>query len=135
MNKCSQRRVTRGFSLIIDDSVHRKSGNFRDGVGRQYIGEIGNTDNGIVVVTTHLYDGSKSLPLHIELYHQADSLPKGKQDPLFENKPELGIKLIHLTLRRGYQPGIVIIDAGYGHNTSFLLKDGKSEFKVFRRIS
>ena len=48
MNKCSQRRITRGFSLIIDDSVHRKRGNFRDGVGRQYnIGEIGNTDNGI----------------------------------------------------------------------------------------
>jgi hypothetical protein len=28
-----------------------------------------------------------------------DSLLKGKQDPLFENKPELGIKLIDLTLR------------------------------------
>jgi SRSO17 transposase len=56
MNKCSQRRITRGFSLIIDDSVHRKRGNFRDGVGRQYIGEIGKRDNGIVVVTTHLYD-------------------------------------------------------------------------------
>ena len=101
MNKCSQRRITRGFSLIIDDSVHRKSGNFRDGVGRKYIGEIGKGDNGIVVVTTHLY-GSKSLPLHIELYHHGDSLPKGKQDPLVENKPELGIKLIDLTLSRAY---------------------------------
>ena len=74
MNKCSQTRITRGFSLIINDYVHRKSGNFRDGVGRQYnIGEIGNTDNGIVVVTTHLYDGSKSLPLDIELDHHGDS--------------------------------------------------------------
>ena len=73
MKKCSQRRITRGFSLIIDDYGHRKSGNFRYGVGRKYIGEIGNTDNGIVVVTTHLYDGSKSLPLHIELYHHGDS--------------------------------------------------------------
>ena len=73
MNKCSQRRITRGFSLIIDDYDHRKSGNFRDGVGRKYIGEIGKRDNGIVVVTTHLYDGSKSLPLHIELYHHGDS--------------------------------------------------------------
>jgi hypothetical protein len=27
-----------------------------------------------------------------------------------------------LLLSRGYQPGIVIIDPGYGHNTSFLLK-------------
>jgi SRSO17 transposase len=60
--------------------------------------------------------------LDIELYHHCHSLPKGKQDPLFEKKPELGIKLIDLTLSRGYQPGIVIIDAGYGHNTSFLLK-------------
>jgi SRSO17 transposase len=54
MNKCSQRRITRGFSFIIDDSIHRKRGNFRDGVGGKYIGEIGTRDNGIVVVTTHL---------------------------------------------------------------------------------
>ena len=73
VNKCSQRRITRGFSLIIDDYGHRKSRNFRDGVGRKCIGEIGTRDNGIVVVTTHLYDGSKSLPLDIELYHHGDS--------------------------------------------------------------
>lgn len=63
-------------ALIIDDSGHRKSappaprfprrqdgarsGNLTAGVGRQYIGEIGKTDNGVVVVTTHLYDGVKS---------------------------------------------------------------------------
>ena len=51
MNKCSQTRISRGFSLIIDDSGHRKSGNLTAGVGRQYIGEIGKTDNGNVVVT------------------------------------------------------------------------------------
>ena len=52
MNQCSQTRISRGFTLIVDDSGHRKSGNFTAGVGRQYIGEIGKTDNGIVVVTT-----------------------------------------------------------------------------------
>jgi SRSO17 transposase len=91
-------------------------------VGRQYIGEIGKTDNGIVVVTTHLYDGRKSLPLDIELYQHANSLPEGKIDTGFEQKPELAIKLIDLTLKRGHQPGIVIVDAGYGNNTSFLLE-------------
>ncbi len=121
MNKCSQTRISRGFSLIIDDSGHRKSGNFTDGVGRQYIGEIGKTDNGIVVVTTHLYDGRKSLPLDIELYQHADSMPSGKQDPEFEKKTELALKLIDRALSRKYQPGIVLIDAGYGNNTSFLL--------------
>jgi SRSO17 transposase len=56
MNKCSQRRITRGFSFIIDHYDHRKRGNFRNGVGRKYIGEIGTRDTGIVVVTTHLYE-------------------------------------------------------------------------------
>lgn len=122
MNKCSQTRISRGFSLIIDDSGHRKSGNFTAGIGRQYIGEIGKTDNGIVVVTTPKYDGRKSLPLDIELYQHANSLPQGKQDPEFEKKTELAIKLIDRTLNRGYRPGIVIVDAGYGNNTSFLLE-------------
>jgi SRSO17 transposase len=122
MNKCSQTRISRGFNLIIDDSGHRKSGNFTDGVGRQYIGEIGKTDNGIVVVTTHLYDGRKSLPLDLELYQHANSLTEGKQDTEFKKKPELALKLIDLTLSRGYRPGIVLVDAGYGNNTSFLLE-------------
>jgi SRSO17 transposase len=79
MNQCSQTRINKGFTLIVDDSGHRKSGNFTAGVGRQYIGEIGKTDNGIVAVTTHLYDGKKSLPLDIELYQHASSLPQGKK--------------------------------------------------------
>ena len=48
--------------MIIDDSGHRKSGNLTDGVGRQYLGEIGKTENGVVIVTTHLYDGVRILP-------------------------------------------------------------------------
>lgn len=120
MNKCNQTKLGRGFSLILDDSGHRKSGNFTSGVGRQYIGEIGKTDNGIVVVTTHFYDGKKHLPLDIELYQHSNSLPQGKKDINFKKKPELGINLIDQSLKRGLQPGIVLIDSGYGNNTSFL---------------
>lgn len=107
----------------------RKSGNFTDGVGRQYIGEIGKTDNGIVVVTTHLYDGKKSLPLDIELYQHASSLAEGKQDSEFEKKTELALKLIDRTRERKYLPGIVIVDAGYGNNTSFLSELEKRQLK------
>ncbi len=105
---------------MIQDS--RKSGNFTAGVGRQYIGEIGKTDNGNVVVTTHLYDGKKSLPLDIELYQHSNSLPEGKKDPEFKKKPELALELIDKSLKRGYRPGIVLIDSGYGNNTSFLIE-------------
>jgi SRSO17 transposase len=120
MSKCNQTRISRGFSLIVDDSGHRKSGNFTAGVGRQYIGEIGKTDNGNVVVTTHLYDGKKSLPLDIELYQQGNSLPEGKKDPDFKKKPTLALELIDKSLNRDYRPEIVLIDSGYGNNTKFL---------------
>ena len=63
------------IALIIDNSGHRRSGNLTAGVGRQYMGEIGKTDNGIITVTAHLYDGLKSLPSDIALYQKADSLP------------------------------------------------------------
>jgi SRSO17 transposase len=129
MNQCSQTRISRGFTLIVDDSGHRKSGNFTAGVGRQYIGEIGKTDNGIVVVTTHLYDGKKSLPLDIELYQHASSLPQGKKDIEFKKKPELALSLIDRSLIRGYRPGIVLIDGGYGNNTTFLLELEKRKLK------
>ena len=65
MQQCSQTKIRRGFTLIIDDSGQRKSGKLTTGIGRQYIGEIGKTDNGVVLVTTHLYDGVKSLPLDV----------------------------------------------------------------------
>jgi len=129
MNQCSQTRISRGFTLIVDDSGHRKSGNFTAGVGRQYIGEIGKTDKGIVVVTTHLYDGKKSLPLDVELYQHASSLPQGKKDIEFKKKPEIALALINRSLERGYRPGIVLIDAGYGNNTTFLLELEKRKLK------
>ena len=129
MNQCSQTKISRGFTLIVDDSGHRNSGNFTAGVGRPYIGEIGKTDNGIVVVTTHLYDGKKSLPLDIELYQHASSLPEGKKDSSFKKKPELELDLIDRSKQRGYRPGIVLIDAGYGNNKTFLLELDKRKLK------
>jgi hypothetical protein len=129
MNQCSQTRINKGFTLIVDDSGHRKSGNFTAGVRRQYIGEIGKTDNGVVAVTTHLYDGRKSLPLDIELYQHACSLPPGKKNIEFKKKPELALALIDRSLERGYRPGIVVIDAGYGNNTTFLLELEKRKLK------
>jgi SRSO17 transposase len=120
MQQCSQTKVRRGFTLIIDDSGHRNCGNETAGIGRQYIGEIGKTDNGVVLVTSHLYDGVKSLPLDAQLYQHASSLRQGKQDPEFVKKPDIALKLIDKCLQRGEKPGVVLIDAGYGNNTTFL---------------
>ena len=58
--------------------------------------------------------------MDIELYQHKNSLPGGNKDPSFKKKPELAIELIDKSLNRGYRPGIVLIDAGYGNNTTFL---------------
>jgi hypothetical protein len=81
------------------------------------------------VVTSHLYDGKKSLPLDIELYQHASSLAEGKKDIEFKKKPELALALIDRSMNRGYRPGIVLIDAGYGNNTRFLLELEKRKLK------
>ena len=135
INKCNQTRINSGFSLIVDDSGHRKSGNFTAGVGRQYIGEIGKTDNGNVVLTTHLYDGKKSLPLDVELYQHANSLPEGKKDAEFKKKPELALNLIDKAIERKYKPGIVLIDSGYGNNSSFLIELEKRKLKYLAGLA
>lgn len=90
-------------------------------VGGQYnIGEIGKTDNGVVLVTTHLYERVKSLPKDVELDRHASSLPEGKFDSEFVKKPDIALKLIDRCLSRGEKPGVVLVDAGSGNNSTFL---------------
>ena len=88
-----------------------------------------------MIVTTHLYDGKKSLPLDIELYQHSNSLPQEKKDPSFKKKPELASLLIDKSLERGYRPEIVLIDSAYGNNTSFLLELEKKKLKYIGGIA
>ncbi len=54
------------------------------------------------------------------MYQHADSLPEGKEDENFVKKPDIALKLINQTIERKYYPGIVLIDGGYGNNSTFL---------------
>jgi SRSO17 transposase len=118
--QCRQTRIKSGFTLIIDDSGHRKSGIHTAGVGRQYIGQFGKVDNGVVMVTSHAFDGVKGFPLDVELYKHASSLPQGKEDPEFSKKPNLALKLVDGCLGRALTPGLILLDAGYGNNGPLL---------------
>lgn len=122
MSQCRQTKPSRQFRLVLDDSGHRKSGSDTDGVGRQYLGEIGKVDNGMVLVSTHLVDGVRRLPLDLALYQHGSSLPEGKQDPEFVKKPDLAIELVDRCLARGMNPDLVLADAAYGTNTKFIQK-------------
>ena len=62
-------------------------------------------------------------------------MAKGKDDELFEKKPDIGIELIDRSLSRGLSPGIVLIDGGYGHNTTFLKTLEERELKYLGKIA
>jgi len=118
-----QDRKTRpkvGFDLIIDDSGHRKRGEETEGVARQYIGQIGKVDNGVVAVSTHIYDGLRGYPLDIVQYQPPATFEKGKEDERFRTKPQLALELIDKCRERNLCPGLTLLDSGYGNGSAFL---------------
>lgn len=70
-----------------------------------------------------------------KLDQNSSSLPEGKDDKLFQKKPDIGIELIDSSLSRGHRPGIVLIDGGYGNNTTFLKKLEERELKYLGKIA
>lgn len=58
----------REINLIIDETGDRKKGYHTDYVKRQYIGNLGKVENGIVVVTAYGFIEGTTLPLMFEVY-------------------------------------------------------------------
>jgi SRSO17 transposase len=67
--------------LVIDDSGDRKEGTATAHVGRQWLGRLGKTDNGIVTVTTLWADERLYYPVHAVPYTPAHHFSRGKNDP------------------------------------------------------
>jgi DDE superfamily endonuclease len=79
--------------LVIDDSEDRKDGTATAHVGRQRLGRLGKTDRGVVTVTTLWADERCYYPLHAVPYTPAHHFPKGRTDPAFRTKLQLGVAL------------------------------------------
>jgi len=106
-------------ALIIDETGDRKAGNKTAHVARQYLGSVGKIDNGIVAVTSLWADERLYYPLHVAPYEPAERLPKGKKDPAFRTKPQLGMALVDAALAAGISFRAVVADCGYGESAAF----------------
>ena len=82
-----------GGVLVIDDSGDRKDGTKTAHVGRQWLGRYGKTDNGVVTVTTVWADERLYYPVHAVPYTPARHFAKGKNDPGFRTKLQIGADL------------------------------------------
>jgi SRSO17 transposase len=108
-----------GGVLVIDETGDRKNGTKTDHVARQYLGSVGKVDNGLVAVSSLWADERVYYPLHVEPYTPAERLPKGKQDPAFQTKPQLGMELVDRALALGVPFRAVVGDCLYGESVHF----------------
>jgi hypothetical protein len=108
-----------GGVLVIDDSGDRKDGSKTAHVGRQYLGRYGKTDNGIVTVTTLWADERVYYPLHAVPYTPAGHFAKGKSDPEFRTKLQIGAELAVRARAAGFAFCAVVADSAYGDQDGF----------------
>jgi hypothetical protein len=105
--------------LVIDETGDRKDGNKTDHVARQYLGSVGKVDNGIVAVSTLWADERLYYPLHVRPYTPGERLPRGKKDPAFRTKPQIGMELVDRALALGVTFRAVVGDCLYGESAHF----------------
>jgi SRSO17 transposase len=82
----------REITLIIDKTGERKKGETTDYVKRQYIGNLGKIENGIVAITAYGLVEGMTFPLIFEVYKPKEKLREG--EPYYLSKPKIAVKMI-----------------------------------------
>lgn len=102
--------------VVIDETGDRKDGHKTAHVGRQYLGNLGKIDNGVVSVTSLWADEHVYYPLEVEPYTPESYFPKGKNDPAFRTKLTIGFELVHHAVEQGWPFRAVVADSFYGED-------------------
>jgi SRSO17 transposase len=99
--------------LIIDETGDKKKGSTTDYVKRQYIGNLGKTDNGIVVVTAYAVLSGMTFPLMFEIYKPRERLLPGDK---YLTKPEIAAIMMRKLQSMGFRFNLVLADSLYGES-------------------
>ena len=108
----------RKIQLIIDETGDRKKGKKTDYVSRQYIGNLGKIENGIVAVTAYGLIEGMTVILAFEIYKPKQRL---KQGDVYRSKPEIAAQMIKDLRARGFEFSLVLADSLYGESESNFL--------------
>ncbi len=105
----------RDIVVIIDETGDRKKGKTTDYVSRQYIGNLGKIENGIVSVNAYGYCDGVTFPLKFKIFK-----PKGrlKEGDVYKTKPELAVEIIRELRESGFKIQRVVSDSLYGESHS-----------------
>ncbi|QIR39202.1 IS701 family transposase [Tolypothrix sp. PCC 7910] len=103
----------RPIILIIDETGDKKKGTSTDYVKRQYIGNLGKTENGIVVVTAYGVFCGMTFPLLFEVYKPRERLKPGEK---YRTKPEIAAMLMKKLESMGFKFNLLLADSLYGES-------------------
>src|SRR5215213_7110875 len=105
--------------LVIDEHGDRKWGKHTAHVGRQWLANIGKTDNGVVSVSSLLADEGVYYPVDFEPYTPSHHFEGGKNDSKFRTKLKIASGLVELAVERGIPFAAVVADSFYGEDEGF----------------
>jgi SRSO17 transposase len=105
------------FKLVIDETGDKKKGNHTDYVSRQYIGNLGKVENGIVSVNAYGVLGDITFPLMFKIYKPKNTLKEGDS---YKTKPQLAVEIIEELLELGFKFDLVLADSLYGESGTFI---------------
>jgi SRSO17 transposase len=102
--------------LVIDEHGDRKWGKKTAHVGKQWLGNIGKTDNGVVSVSTLWADEGVYWPKDFEPYTPAHHFKGGNNDPKFRTKLKIARELVMQAVEEGIPFRAVVADSFYGED-------------------
>jgi SRSO17 transposase len=109
----------RDIILIIDETGDRKKGKTTDYVQRQYIGNLGKIENGIVAVTAYGVFKDMTFPLLSRVYKPQKKLKEGDK---YKSKPQIAGEMIQELNRVGFKISLVLADSEYGESEVNFIK-------------
>ena len=107
----------RSITLCIDETGDKKKGRTTDYVARQYIGNLGKLENGIVSVNAYGVLDGITFPLLFKVYKPKTRLKDGDE---YKSKPTLAVEIIEELQQAGIKFSVVLADCLYGESIGFI---------------
>jgi hypothetical protein len=102
--------------LVIDEHGDRKWGKKTAHVGKQWLGNIGKTENGVVSVSSLWASEGVYYPLEVEPYTPAQHFEKGRSDDAFRTKLRIARELVEHSVEKDVPFRAVVADSFYGED-------------------
>lgn len=102
--------------LVIDEHGDRKWGKKTAHVGKQWLGNIGKTDNGVVSVSSLWASEGVYYPLEVEPYTPAHHFEGGRSDDAFRTKLRIAGELVERSVAGDVPFRAVVADSFYGED-------------------